>query len=106
MTENEANKEIGRYLARLRDDADLKQNELARKVTTISLSPTVLSRIESGERPVSDEELNSILNAIGTDNALSFKETVCRTWRRIPKPAFGHPEESLTLVCGRSPSRD
>ncbi len=60
--------EVGKYLARLRDKAGLKQNELAQKVTW---SPAVLSRVESGERAVSSDELNSILKAIGTNKTLN-----------------------------------
>ena len=84
--------EMGKYLARLRDKAGLKQNELAKKVT---LSPAVLSRVESGERVVSGDELSSILEAIGTEEALRFRETAGRDWRKSQKPPLGHPDESL-----------
>ena len=84
--------EIGGYLARLREKADLKQNELASKVTW---SPAVLSRVESGERPLSPEELDSILDAIGTEEALSFKETAKRYWQHLPRPPLGHPDEQI-----------
>ena len=84
--------EIGAYLARLREKAGLKQNELASKVTW---SPAVLSRVESGERPLSSEERGSILDAIGTEEALAFKETVKRVWQHLPRPPLGHPDESI-----------
>lgn len=84
--------EMGKYLAHLRGKAGLKQNELAQKVTW---SPAVLSRVESGERAVSTDELNSILQAIGTEGALRFRETVGRDWRKLDKPPLGHPDESL-----------
>ena len=84
--------EIGAYLARLRDKAGLKQNELASKVTW---SPAVLSRVESGERTLSEEELDSILDAIGTEEARDFKETVYRVWQHLPRPALGHPDEAI-----------
>ena len=84
--------ELGKYLARLRDNAGIKQNELAKKVTW---SPAVLSRVESGERAVSSEELNSILEAIGTEDALEFRETTGREWRQLQKPPLGHPDESM-----------
>ncbi len=84
--------EIGAYLARLRDKAGFKQNELAQKVTW---SPTVLSRVESGERALSSEELASILDAIGTEEALGFKETGERVWLNLPRPALGHPDEQI-----------
>ena len=84
--------EIGAYLAHLREKAGLKQNELASKVTW---SPAVLSRVESGERLLSDEERDSILDAIGTEEALDFKETVERVWVHLPRPPFGHPDEQI-----------
>ena len=84
--------EIGKYLVRLRDKAGLKQNELAQKVTR---SPAVLSRVESGERALSTDELNSILEAIGTEEALRFRETAGRVWLKSQKPSLGHPDEQL-----------
>ena len=84
--------EIGAYLARLREKAGLKQNELASKVTW---SPAVLSRVESGERPLSAEERDSILDAIGTEEALDFKETVERVWQHLDRPQPGHPDEQI-----------
>ena len=86
------NIEIGAYLARLRDKAGLKQNELANRVTW---SPAVLSRVESGERALSSEELDSILDAIGTEEALDFKETIERPWEHLPRPQLGHPDEAI-----------
>ena len=84
--------EMGKYLARLRENAGIKQNELAKKITW---SPAVLSRVESGERAVSSEELNSVLQAIGTEEALRFRETAGRDWRELHKPPLGHPDESM-----------
>ena len=84
--------ETGAYLARLREKAGLKQNELASKVTW---SPAVLSRVESGERPLSAEERDSILDAIGTEKALDFKETVERVWQHLDRPPLGHPDEQI-----------
>ena len=84
--------EMGKYLAHLRDKAGLKQNELAQKVTW---SPAVLSRIESGERVVSSDELNSILEAIGTEEARQFRKTAGRDWLKLSNPPLGHPNESL-----------
>ena len=84
--------EFGAYLARLREKAGFKQNELAQKVTW---SPAVLSRVESGERALSPEERDSILEAIGTEDALGFKETAGRVWLHLPRPSFGHPDEQI-----------
>ena len=82
----------GKYLARLREDAGLKQRDVARMVTW---SPTILSRVEAGERDVTTEELDLILEAIGTEKALNFQKGVRRVWKQLPKPALGHPDESL-----------
>ena len=86
------NTEIGAYIARIREKAGLKQNELASKVTW---SPAVLSRVESGERPLSAEERDSILDAIGTEEALDFKETAERVWEHLDRPPLGHPDEQI-----------
>ena len=83
--------EVGKYIARLRDKAGLKQNELAQKVTW---SPAVLSRVESGERPLVADELNFILEAIGTQEALRFRETAKRDWQMLQKPPLGHPKKT------------
>ena len=84
--------ELGKYLAHLRDRTGLKQNELAEKV---GWSASVLSRVESGERSMSTGELQTISEAIGTEEALSLRETVGRNWQNLPKPPLGHPNEPL-----------
>ena len=82
----------GKYLARLREEAGLKQKEVAQRVTW---SPAVLSRVEAGDRDLTADELDSILQAIGTDKALNFRQVVRRVWKLLPKPPLGHPEEPL-----------
>ena len=82
----------GRYLAQLRENAGLKQAEVAQ---SLDWSPAVLSRIESGERPVSEDELTAVLQAIGTEQALRFAETTRRKWEQLPEPTPGHPDEQL-----------
>ena len=84
--------ERGGYLARLREEAGFNQNELAK---TIGWSAPLLSRVESGGRPVSDAEMREILNAIGSADALRFIATSGREWRSLPKPPLGHPSEDL-----------
>ena len=103
--------QVGRYLALLRERAGLKQNELAQMVTW---SPTVLSRVESGERTVSQDELVSILKAIGTEEAVRLAETSNRDWTHLPEPALGHPdgqpiweaEKALKSIVKLSEDRD
>ena len=85
-----ASAQVGRYLALLRERAGYKQNELAQKVTW---SPAVLSRVESGERGVTQDELLSILKAIGTEEAVRFAETSDREWSHLREPVLGHPDE-------------
>ena len=84
--------EIGNHLAHLRDKAGFSQKDLAQKVTW---SSALLSRVESGERPLSQEELTAILEAIGTEDALNFSETANRVWQHLEKPMLGHPSEPL-----------
>ena len=86
------NGSTGKYLARLREEADLKQKDVAEKVTW---SQAVLSRVESGERDVTPDELDAILQAIGTEKALNFREVAQRVWKILPRPPLGHSEESL-----------
>ena len=84
--------QTGMHLAQLRQEAGLMQNELAKN---IGLSAAVLSRIESGDRPVSEDELRSILESIGTEKALGYRETTGRKWEQLSRPHFGHPDEAL-----------
>lgn len=83
---------IGRYIANLRDQANLKQNELAKRLTW---SAAVLSRSESGERPLADEELDILLTGIGTPEALKAKEVLSRKWELLPEAALGDPDTDL-----------
>lgn len=85
--------ELGRHIALVRERAEIKQAELARKITW---SPAVLSRIESGERSLATDELAKLLDAIGTPDAAKLQEVLNRIWRVLPRPALDHPDlESL-----------
>lgn len=84
--------EIGPNLARLREAAGLKQVELASRLT---MSAPSLSRIESGERPLTPDELQSLLAAIGTEEASRFSEYLSRNWRELPVPPLNHPKQDL-----------
>lgn len=87
-----ADAEIGKYLSQIRERAGIKQAELARRVTW---SPAVLSRIESGERPLAEDELEAMLHAIGTPEAMKLSEILRRVWRVLPRPALDHPDQDL-----------
>src|SRR5438309_900137 len=52
------NAAIGTHLCALREQAQIKQNELAKK---LEWSAALLSRIENGERTLSDDELDMLL---------------------------------------------
>jgi transcriptional regulator with XRE-family HTH domain len=84
--------ELGRHLTLVRERADIKQAELARKITW---SPAVLSRIESGERALATDELATLLDAIGTPEATKLQEALQRTWSVLPRPTLDHPDQEL-----------
>lgn len=84
--------ELGRYLMQVRDRANIKQAELARK---IGWSQAVLSRVEAGDRPLSQEELHVILSAIDTPEAAKLQELSQREWSVIPRPSLDHPDQDL-----------
>ena len=76
----------------VREAAGIKQGELARKVTW---SSAVLSRVESGERELSPDELKTVMEAIGTPDALQLLEALQRDWREIPRPPLNHGDQDL-----------
>ncbi len=84
--------ELGRYLTIIRERAGIKQVDLAKKIT---LSPAVLSRIETGERGLASEELENILKAIGTPEATHLLEALEREWSILPRPLLDHPDQDL-----------
>lgn len=93
--------EIGHRLIQVREAAGIKQADLARRITW---SPAVLSRVESGERQLSLEELNTILEAVGTPDALQLSKALSRDWQEIPRPPLDHPDQDLLWdaeqICG------
>jgi transcriptional regulator with XRE-family HTH domain len=84
--------QLGYRLAQLRERAGLKQAELARQVTW---SASVLSRIEAGERSLSDEELKDLLTAIGTREAEELGDILGRRWTVLPAPPLDHADLEL-----------
>jgi transcriptional regulator with XRE-family HTH domain len=82
-------REIGKRIAMLREKSGFKQNELAKK---IELSPAWLSRVETGDKEVSLEEINSILKTIGTEEAQQAKDQITRHWTHIDRPELDHPD--------------
>lgn len=84
--------EVGRYITQIRERAGLKQAELAKRV---SLSPAVLSRIESGERQVSDDEVKDILRQIASPDADALTRALERNWIDISRPPLDHQDQDL-----------
>jgi transcriptional regulator with XRE-family HTH domain len=84
--------QLGHRLAQLRERTGTKQAELARRITW---SQAVLSRIEAGERTVSDDELKTLLEAIGTPEASQLATVLERDWRFLPRPMLDHPDQDL-----------
>lgn len=84
--------EVGSRLTQIRELAGLKQAELARKVTW---SQAVLSRTESGDRPIAPEELEQLLEAIGTPESKRLKAALGRQWAVIERPGLDHPDQDL-----------
>lgn len=84
--------QLGARLAQLRERTGLKQAELARRITW---SQAVLSRIEAGDRALSEEELATLLEAIGTEEAADLATILQRDWRYLPTPPLDHPDQHL-----------
>ncbi len=84
--------ELGRYLTQVRERAGIKQAELARKITW---SPVMLSRVETGERELASDELETILGAIGSADARNLSKVLSREWKFLPRPPLDHPDQDL-----------
>lgn len=87
-----ADAQLGHRLAQLRERRGMKQAELARKITW---SQAVLSRIEAGERTISHDELTTLLEAIGTNEAADLAVILDRDWQYLPRPPLDHPDQHL-----------
>lgn len=89
---------IGRYLASLRDIAGLTQSELAKRIT---VSPARVSRIESGDIALTGDEVDQLLDAIGTDAAKALRVYLDQEWDALERSPFDHPNrEALWLING------
>ncbi len=84
--------EIGHFLSQIREQAGLKQAELAKKITW---SPAMLSRIEVGDRSLSPDELQTIVEGINTPEALQLSEVLQRQWSILPRPPLSHQDQDI-----------
>ncbi|MGY3585732.1 transcriptional regulator with XRE-family HTH domain [Bradyrhizobium sp. USDA 4341] len=83
---------IGSHLATLRERADIRQHELAKR---LGWSTAMMSRVEAGDRSLDEDELASIAAAIGTDDVRTFIDRLSRQWSVLEEPAFGEPDFEL-----------
>jgi hypothetical protein len=51
--------------------------------------------VESGERELSADELQTVMAAIGTPAALQLATAIAREWSEIPRPPLDHPDQDL-----------
>ncbi|MCI0696188.1 helix-turn-helix transcriptional regulator [candidate division KSB1 bacterium] len=85
-------------MATLRDAAGLTQAELARKII---VSPARISRIESGDVTLTEDEREQLLEAIGTDDAKALRDYLNQKWDELEPAPFDHPNrEVLWLANG------
>jgi transcriptional regulator with XRE-family HTH domain len=87
---------VGRYIAMIRDSAGMSQNQLAQLV---NFSTATLSRMESGEKEPSTEEIEIILGAIGTDEAAKLAKFLAEPWEFVDRPEFDHPDREALWVA-------
>lgn len=95
MMQRSYNAQIGRAVASVRENARITQDELGKRIST---SAARISRFETGVAELTDEELSMLLEAIGSDEALSLKNHLQEEWREIEKPYFEHPSREA-LKC-------
>jgi len=80
---------LGDYLASFRKLAKKDRNEIAAGVT---FNEATLARIESGDESPTEDEVHAILEAIGTEQALSFRDYFRKDWDMVKPPGFDHPD--------------
>lgn len=91
--------ELGRHLMQVRERGGVKQAELAKRV---SLSQAVLSRIESGDRPVSVQEVQDILAQLDTPEAAELSKALQRSWTVLPRPPLDHNDQDMLWEAERA----
>src|SRR5687767_7892461 len=80
---------IRRTLADLRNEASLSQGDVADR---LKVSASRISRVETGDLPLTTEEARDIADAIGQKlpRAKAFAEYLADEWKIIEKPGFNH----------------
>jgi transcriptional regulator with XRE-family HTH domain len=96
--------EIGSTLGKMRERAKIRQTDLAARLGQ-GLSAAVLSRIESGERATTSDEIGRIVEAIGTTEALALPTAISRAWTVMNRPELDHPDQELLWEADRTAAR-
>ena len=55
----------------------------------------MLSRVESGERVLSGDELQAVLTAIGTPATGRIADDLIRDWQFLPRPPLDHSDQDV-----------
>ncbi|MGL4498756.1 MAG: hypothetical protein ACRCU2_06795 [Planktothrix sp.] len=90
--------DLGPTLAKLRNNADLKQGDIeeALEKEDDSLTQSRISRIENGTVKPSkleiDAYLSAIDSAIDTDEAQDYRKFLDQSWENLPRPSFWIPQ--------------
>jgi transcriptional regulator with XRE-family HTH domain len=85
----------GQVLSKLRADAGVTQAALAQNLT---VSPARVSRIESGEVELTNDETAEYLRVLGTERATEFGHYLQQAWNHLQRPDFEHPD-LLPIRC-------
>ncbi len=83
---------FGTIISEIRKSANLKQSDLAKKLT---FDTSRISRIETGEISISFQEKSALLKAINTDNASNYLSYLEQSWKELDKPPFVHPQREI-----------
>ncbi|AEB07943.1 helix-turn-helix domain-containing protein [Desulfobacca acetoxidans] len=78
---------IRKALSSLREEAGISQAELAKR---LPFTASRISRLESGEIAMTEEDAQEIAKAIGTPKANDFNDYLSQDWRILGSPGFNH----------------
>jgi transcriptional regulator with XRE-family HTH domain len=88
-------------LRRAREDAALKQNDVA---TVLGVSGSVISRLEKSEQ-TDDVMARRYLEALGTPTSVAIAEFYGREWQITTRPSFFHPDREALWGAERALQR-
>ena len=78
---------VRKILDDLREEASISQAELAKR---LPFTASRVSRLESGEIGLTEEDAQQVAKAIGTPKAKAFAEYLRQDWRILERPGFNH----------------